>query len=92
MKSEFFLIISATAISIISLVLILFFIDPFNADYFLLSLFYICLFIGSGGLFFLFGFLLRKKFSHSERLSVSFRQGIFLAAILTSLILINAKT
>lgn len=89
MKLRLFLAIFAAAVSVVSLILMLIFIDPLQTDSFLINLFYVCLFTAVAGIFFLFGILLRKRIPQSIRLSVSFRQAMFLAAIIASLLIMK---
>ncbi|MBI4709477.1 MAG: hypothetical protein HY764_04760 [Candidatus Portnoybacteria bacterium] len=78
----------ATLIALLSFCLIIIFFSPENADAFLLSLLFLSLFIAFSGLFSLAGFFIRKKRNRREAsfkfLSISFRQGISLAILLTA--------
>lgn len=89
MKVHLFLAIFGAVVSSTSLILMLFFVDPFQANYFLISLFYICLFAASAGILFLFGILSREKTPYPARLFISFRQAVFLAAIITGLLIMK---
>lgn len=86
MRVYLFLAIFAAAVSSASLILTLFFIDPFQADHFLIVLFYVCLFAASAGIFFLLGILFRKKNPYQMKLFMSFRQGVFFATIIVGLL------
>jgi len=81
-----------TAISLISLLFILFKIDPYNADLIHFILFYLSFFVVITGLFSLAGFYLRKLFIKNKipiRLfKTSFKQGILISLILTGLLLL----
>ena len=76
-----------TAISLISLLFILFKIDPYNADLIHFILFYSSFFIVAAGLFTLVGFYLRRLIVKNKipfRLfKTSLRQGILVSIILT---------
>ncbi len=83
-----------TLISLISLLLIITKIDPYNAELIYYILFYSSFFVAVSGLFILAGFYLRRLFIKnriSARLFIAaFKQGIVISLILTIVLLLRS--
>ena len=77
-----------------SLFSIIKFTDPFSSGTVTHFLFYLSLFLGSLGLFTLLGIIIRQRYFYGiyvANLITSFRQGIFLALLLTLSLFLQAK-
>lgn len=83
-----------TLISLVSLVLILTLIDPYNTTTLSPILFFLSFFVAAAGLFILAGFYLRKLFIKNKvsfrLLRTSFRQGILISIVFVSFLIVRS--
>jgi len=85
---------AGTLFSLLALVLIVWFVNPFAAGAIAHTFFYISLFLSAVGIFTLIGVQLRKRLLPGilvEQLRVSFRQAFLIGIIITGLILLQAN-
>lgn len=83
----------ATTVAFIGLVLVILYIDPVSTGYMGLTLFYTTLFLGLMGFFTLLSFSLKRWIANNEIIfayvASSFRQGFWLAVIITGLLVMQ---